>query len=174
MIGKMLLPLILTLLMMNAMFLFMIELPQDMVTLSTYSETGGIDADHDILNASRDMYIDINGMSQVARADSSESSASDEPSIIPEPFRALIYGVGAAVGGAASGISTAFNIAGFFSRWLFLGIFGYVVWLDFLLPIELGPGVAAISMGLKGFLSLIIAKGLADIFLPLFTGWRGN
>jgi hypothetical protein len=169
MIGKMLLPLILTLLLMNSMFLFFYEMPTDMVTLKSYRDSGIINISDSSLEASEGMLTDIEGIKQTAET-SFDGKASDEPSLIPEPFKSILYGVN--VAGAT--ISNTFNIGAFFSKWLFLGIFGYIVWIDFLLPIEMGAGVAAIALGLKGFLSLIIAKGFADILLPLFTGWRGN
>lgn len=170
MIGKMLLPLVLTLIMMNTMFLFMIELPSDVRMINTYGTSIAFADADTIFNLSQGISDDVDVLKDIAEQQVEEGTASDEPSLIPEPFKSLLYGANV----VRSGIETVFGLGIFMVKWLFLGVFGFLIWIDWLLPLEMGAGITAIALGLKAFLGIIIVKGLADIILPLFTGWRGN
>ena len=170
MIGKMLLPLVLTLLMMNSMFLFMTTLPSDVQLINTYGTSVAFMGQDEIASLSTGIVDDVETLRDIAGQQVADASASDEPSLIPEPFKTLLYGASVVV----SGVETIFGLGTFFIKWLFLGVFGFIIWVDWLLPPQLGTGIIYIAGAIKAFLGIIVVKGLADIILPLFTGWRGN
>jgi len=174
-IGGMLTPLIILLMVANAMFLFMSYLPSDMQGNANYS-FGINDTDKATFEDNATLIGgDFNNLQTQTQVKSGSASVAE--STIPEPLKTLLYGLnlaGETVGGTLSAGVQAFSFVAVGLKYLLMAFLGYWFWIDFFINPLWGTAWFFLGLAIKSAIFIIQIFGVANFVLPMFTGWRGN
>jgi len=164
-ISKALIGFTLILIACNTFFLFQMNLPN---TVSETSPTTYLDSNtYDTSNipSLEDMESDMNGL----QTNVTNVTANLDKASTPNPFVNIVYGAFAA--GAA--ITAGLGFVGLILNYLFMLLFGFVIWIDFFIA-PMGTMFTPVGIMIKAIMFFIQLAGLATLLLPFFGAWRGN